>query len=269
MLSVIVITKDEQDRIKACLESVRQLADEIIVADNGSTDRTVEIAKHYTNKIIKFTKHDFATLRNKALEQTSGDWLLCVDSDERVLQDLKKEIITLMSTNPSEVAWAIPRRNIILGQEKKYPAFWPDYVIRLFKRAHLKGWLGRVHEQPQFDGSLGKIKSPFLHLTHRDINSMVLKSLDWGSIDAQLRLESGHPPITGLRLIKILLGEIFHQGIIRRGFFNGTVGVIDSLLQAFSFYISYVKLWQLQRPRPLKKIYQEIDEKLIKDGFNY
>jgi (heptosyl)LPS beta-1,4-glucosyltransferase len=95
MISVVVITKNESERLKVCLESVKW-ADEIVVADNGSTDDTLEIAKRYTDKIIVFKDQDFAELRNKAFEKTSGDWVLYVDADERVLEPLKEEILSLM-----------------------------------------------------------------------------------------------------------------------------------------------------------------------------
>lgn len=266
MLSVIVITKDEEERIRACLESVKW-AGELVIADNGSSDNTLKIARQYTRKIVEFSGADFSTLRNKALEQASGDWVLCVDADERVLQNLREEIERLMLDKPLEVAWAIPRRNIVLGEEKKYPAFWPDYVIRLFRKNHLKGWTGKIHEQPVFDGELGKLKSPFLHLTHRDIDSMVLKSLSWAEIDVKLRLAANHPPMTGWRFLRILMTEVWNQGIVRRGFFNGTVGVIDSLLQVFSLYLTYVKLWQMQRSESLKETYKRIDRELLEKKF--
>ncbi|MDO8638553.1 MAG: glycosyltransferase family 2 protein [Candidatus Daviesbacteria bacterium] len=270
MLSIIIITHNEEKRIKTCLQSVKW-ANEIIVVDDGSTDGTIKIAKTEGAKIV-FVKEtlekDFSHLRNLGLQEAKGDWILYVDADERILKPLKEEIKEVIEKGEIGT-WAISRRNIILGEEKKYSAFWPDYVIRLFKREALVGWQGKVHESPQFSGKLGKLKNSLLHLTHRDIDSMVLKSLDWANIDAKLRLEAGHPPMSSWRFLKILFSEIFNQGVLRQGFFNGTVGVIDSLLQAFSLYISYVKLWQLQRSKALDETYDNIDDNLIKNGFDY
>lgn len=268
MISVLIIAKNSEDLIKSCLESVKW-ADEIVVVDNDSTDKTSDIAKRYTDKVFKKSAHDFSEIRNYGLSKCNGDFVLCVDTDERVLKDLKDEIIKIIVDDTQNNAWEISRINIILGEEKKYPAFWPDLVIRLFRKDQLKGWEGAVHEQPKFNGSLGRLKNSFLHLTHRDIDSMVLKSLDWANIDAKLRFEAHHPKMTGVRFFRILITETFNQGIIRRGFFNGTVGVIDSLLQVFSFYISYVKLWQMQQKPSLEEKYKAIDDKLIKEGFEY
>lgn len=265
MISVIVIAKNEQDRIEVCLKSIKW-ADEIIVADNGSEDKTLEIAGKYTDKIIIFKEQDFATLRNKATEKASGDWLLYIDADERVLESLKNEIMDLASKNDKS-AYAISRKNIIFGKEVNYGPYQKDWVIRLLKKDKLKKWMGKVHEYPQFEGKLGYTKNSLLHLTHRNIDQVVLKSLNWSKIDARLRYGAGHPQMTGWRFLRILISETFNQGIKRKGFFGGTVGVIDSTLQVFSLFITYVRLWQMQQPKFLDKVYQDIDANLLKNNF--
>ncbi|KKQ67253.1 MAG: Glycosyl transferase family 2 [Candidatus Daviesbacteria bacterium GW2011_GWA2_38_24] len=268
MISAIVLTKNEEKMIQTCLESIKWV-DEIIVVDNGSTDKTLEEVQKYTEKIYQSDKPSFAERRNLGLSKAKGNFILCVDADERVTHDLKTEILEKVNSSFEEVAWDTPRRNIILGEEKRYKPFWPDYVTRLFKREFLKGWVGDVHEYPEFDGKHGKLKNALLHLTHRDIDSMVLKSLSWANIDAKLRVDANHPQMTGWRFLRILFTELWNQGIKRRGFFNGTVGVIDALLQVFSMYISYVKLWQLQRKETLEETYQKIDQQLLKSNFRY
>lgn len=265
MLSVVILAKDEENRIKACLESVKW-ADEIIICDNGSKDKTLEIAKSYTDKIIHFDDQDFATLRNKGFEKTSGNWVLYIDSDERVLQDLKDEIIEIIQKGDNS-AYVISRRNIVFGSEVKYGPFFPDWVIRLFKRADFKNWTGKVHESASFNGKLGYTKNSLLHLTHRDVDHIVLKSLEWSKIDAKLRMESNHPKMSSWRFLRILFGELFYQGVIRKGFFSGTIGTMDSILQSFSLFITYVRLWQLQQKIPLEEVYKEIDDKLIETKF--
>ena len=267
MLSAIVITKNEQDRISACLESVKW-ADEIIVVDNGSTDRTIEIVKKYTQKILTFKNADFATLRNKAMEVTRGEWVLYVDADERVLDSLKKEIETLI-TFSNFSAFAISRKNIIFGSEIKSGPFWPDWVIRLIKKEDFEIWVGKVHEYPKFKGELGYSKNSLLHLTHRSVDQIVLKSLEWSKIDAKLRLEAKHPKMSGWRFLRIFISEIFYQGIVRRGFFNGTIGVMDSILQVFSMFLTYVRLWQMQQDKSLEETYDQIDKDLLENNFNY
>lgn len=266
MLSVIVIAKNEEKMIAPCLESIKQLADEIIVVDNGSSDKTIEIAKRYTDKIMSFEGQDFAALRNKAAEKVVGDWILYVDADERVLSSLKEEILELVQ-NGDKSAYAISRRNIIFGKEVSYGSYKHDWVIRLLRKKDFDGWVGRVHEYPKFKGTLGFTKNSLLHLTHRGVDQMILKNLEWSNIDANLRLEAGHPKMEGWRFLRIFITELFYQGIIRKGFFNGTVGVMDSMIQVFSLFTTYVRLWEIQQPKSMEQIYKEIDEKLIKNDF--
>lgn len=265
MISAVVIAKNEEKMIKTCLESIKW-ADEIIVVDNGSTDKTLEIAKKYTQKILIFNDQDFATLRNKGMSEAKGDWVLYVDADERVLDPLKKEIEMLITFSDYS-AFALSRKNIVFGKEVSYGPFWPDWVIRLIKRADFETWVGKVHEYPKFKGELGYSKNSLLHLTHRNVDQIILKSLEWSKIDAKLRYGAKHPQMTGWRFLRIFLSETFNQGIKRGGFFNGTVAVVDSLLQVFSLFLTYVRLWQMQQDKPLDKVYEDIDKSLIENGF--
>lgn len=265
MLSVIVITKDEEKMIETCLDSVKW-ADEIIVADNGSTDDTIKLAKKYTDKVFIYQDNNFASLRNKAFEKAQGEWVLYVDADERVSGSLKEEIQSIVQ-NTTYSAVALSRRNVIFGQSVRYGPFWPDWVIRLLKRSDFKGWVGEVHEQPAFDGGLGYSKFSLFHLTHRGAEQMIMKNLVYSKIDARLRFQSGHPQMVGWRFLRILFSELFYQGIVRRGFFSGTIGVMDSVIQVFSLFTTYVRLWELQQGKEMEKIYCEFDEKLKKSDF--
>ncbi len=267
MLSVIILTKNEEDRIRACLESVKW-ADEIIVVDNGSKDNTLQIVKKYTDKILKFDDQDFSKLRNSAMEVSLGEWVLYIDADERILDPLRQEIETVIH-DLSYSAYAISRKNIIFGKEVNYGPFWPDWVIRLLKKKDFESWVGKIHEYPKFKGKLGYTKNSFLHLTHRDLEHIVLKSLEWSKIDAELRLNVNHPKMSGLRFIRILFSELFNQLIIRKGFKGGTIGVMDAILQTFSTLMSYIRLWQMQQSEPLSNIYDGIDKKLAENNFKY
>lgn len=267
MLSIIIISKNEEGRIKVCLESVKW-ADEIIILDNGSKDETLEIAKKYTERVFEYSDLDFASIRNEGMKKAKGEWVMYVDSDERVLLPLKEEIESLIKSSQYS-AYAISRKNVILGQEVNYGPYKKDWVIRLFKKINFERWSGKVHESAHFKGKLGFLKNPLLHLTHRDVDQIVLKSLEWSKIDAKLRYGSNHPKMSGWRFIRILFSELFNQGIKRQGFFNGTIGVIDSILQTFSMFMTYVRLWQMQKEKPLNQIYDDLDKKLIENNFKY
>ena len=267
MLSVVVIAKNEEDRIKACLESIKW-ATEIIVLDNGSIDKTIDIAKKYTDKIFSFDNLDFASIRNKGMEKAENEWVIYIDADERILFNLKEEILETIKSNKYS-AIAISRKNIIFGQEEKYGPFWPDWVIRLLKKEDFETWVGKIHEYPKFKGKLGYSKNSLLHLTHRSLDQVVLKSLEWSKIDASLRLKANHPKMSGWRFLRILFSELFNQGVLRKGFFSGTIGVIDSILQSFSMFMSYIRLWEIQQEKDLAEVYDEIDKRLIENNFKH
>jgi len=267
MISAIVHTYNEEQNIRKCLNSL-EWVDEIIVVDNGSQDKTLDIAKKYTEKIFKTDLQDFSEIRNLGMEKTVGDWVLFVDTDERVTAFLKTELEALVALSDCS-AYAISRRNIIFGKEISNSPFWPDWVIRLIKKDQFEEWVGRVHEYPKFKGNLGYTKNSLIHLTHRNIDQIVLKSLEWSKIDAKLRLDANHPKMSGWRFLRILISEIFKQGILRKGFFNGTIGIMDSLLQVFSMLMSYIRLWQMQQPKDLENVYDDLDKELIKNNFQY
>lgn len=266
-ISVIVISKNEESMIKTCLLSLKW-ADEIVLIDNGSTDKTAEIAKSEGARVIKFESDDFSKTRNKGMEEVRGDWVLYVDADERVLKPLREEVINLVNFS-KYCAYAISRKNIIFGYPVKYGPYKKDWMVRLFKKDKFETWVGKVHEYGKFHGKLGYTKNSLLHLTHRDLDHFMSKALEWSKIDAKLRLEAGHPKMTAWRFIRILKTETFVQLFGRKGLFGGTVGVIDAILQVFSFFMTYVRLWEMQQKPSLPEQYKQIDKKLLENDFEY
>ena len=267
MISVVLNAKDEERIVKVCLESVKWV-DEIIVVLNDSTDGTEKIASQFTDKIYKIKGQDFSKVKNLGLEKASGDWILFIDADERVLRPLREEIQGIVKEE-AKSAYAISRENIIFGSRVNYGPYKHDWVIRLVKKDQAKGWTGKVHEHLEFEGQLGYTRNSFLHLTHRNLDQFILKSLEWSRIDAKLRFDTNHPKMSGWRFLRILFGELLYQGVVRKGFFSGTVGVVDSILQTFSLFIAYVRLWQFQQGKSFDQLYEELDQKLVKDEFNY
>jgi len=267
MISAIILTKNEEKMIQTCLESVGWV-DEVIVIDSNSSDKTAEIAKSFGAKVYVRDFDNYVNQKEFGITKATGDWILYIDADERVLESLRQEILGLVS-NEEFSAYAISRRNIIFGSEEKYGPFWPDWVIRLVKRADFVKWVGEVHEHMEFKGELGYTKNSLLHLTHRNVDQVILKNLQWSKIDANLRFNAKHPKMSSWRFLRILCSELFNQGVIRRGFFAGTVGMMDALLQTFSMLTTYIRLWEMQQTKPLVKIYEDIDQKLIKEKFNF
>jgi glycosyltransferase involved in cell wall biosynthesis len=245
-LSVVIIAKNEQDKIKECLESV-SWADEIVLVDTGSTDKTNDIAKKHKARITIQMTGSYDTWRNKGLRETKGDWILYIDADERVPPPLRKEIIAKTRNQVSDfTAYAIPRRNFILGKEFKHGGEWPDYQKRLFLKKSLKSWKGKLHETPIYTGELGYLKKPLHHLKHDNLSDMVTKTNIWSEKEAKLLFNSNHPKMSWWRFLRIMITETFDRLVKKKGFMDGSEGIIYSFYQAWSKFITYGKLWEMQ-----------------------
>ena len=169
-LSVVVSAFNEEKKIATCLNSVKW-AHEIIFVDNSSTDKTVEIARKYTTKIIKQENNPMSIdlQKNVGFSKATGDWILSIDADESVSKELQQEIVDAINKTNEEInGYWIPRKNIIFGKWIKYAGWYPDYQMRLFVRGKGKYTAKHVHEMIQVDGALGHISSP---LDHRNYES--------------------------------------------------------------------------------------------------
>jgi glycosyltransferase involved in cell wall biosynthesis len=248
-LSVVIITRNEGKMIKNCLSSAENFAEEIILVDNGSTDNTVTVARKYGAKIIHYTDHkkDFSYLRNTGLKAAKNDWIFYLDADERITPGLKKEILSVTDSPEWASAFAVPRRNFWLGKRVRYGGAWPDYVIRLFRKDKLKRWEGRLHEQPVFEGKLVHLAEPMIHITHRDLSSMLEKTKEWSKVEAELLFEAHHPPVTWWRFSRIMATEFWKRAIKLQGWRDGAVGWIEIIFQMFSRFVTYARLWEMQQ----------------------
>jgi glycosyltransferase involved in cell wall biosynthesis len=244
MLSAIIITKNEEQMIVECLKSL-DFVDEMLVIDNGSIDRTDHLAQKQGAEIFKSDATDYSQLREFGLRCAKGDWVLYIDADERVSLELKQEIITTIKTSSASV-FALPRTNYYLGIPMHYGGWGGDYVIRLFRRPALFGWQGELHEQPKFIGNLQKLSQPLIHYSHRDLSSMVNKTLNFTAFEANLRLAAHHPPVTWWRFFRVMLTEFWYRFVILSAWRDGPEGIIDGLFQVFNTFIIYARLWELQ-----------------------
>lgn len=256
-ISAVIIAKNEEEKIAGCLESV-SWCDEIILIDTGSDDETISIAKRNKAKVFKYSKGSYSEWRNQGLKQAKGYLIFYIDADERVTPELKQDIIRLVNLNknfnPEISAYAIPRRNFILGREMKHGGWWPDYVKRLFVKNKLKKWTGDLHEEPVFDGVLGHIENPFIHLKEDNLSDMVVKTNRRSEIEAKLMFDSNHPEMNIIRFISAIWREFWYRIIIKKAFLDGTEGMIFGIYQVYSRFISYAKLWEMQNQTQNSKL---------------
>ena len=243
-ISALVLTNNEEEMIDDCLTQL-DFVDEIIILDQNSQDKTLEIARQYTTHVFKTQEEAFDKNRNTLAKMAKGDWLLYIDADERLTQSLISEIKAVIKQDRYS-AFYFPRKNIIFGKWLRHGGWWPDYVHRLIRRSQLIGWEGKIHESPKFHGQFANFKSPLIHLTGRNLSQMLKKSIKWAKIEAELYDNANFPKVSILKVTKALFSEFFRRYLIKRGFLDSQVGLIESIYQAFHQAIVLVYLWELQ-----------------------
>ncbi len=244
-LTVVVIAKNEEHMIRDCLISV-EFADEVIVVDTGNTDGTNQIASEYQAKIVASSGADYSQFRNDGLKKANSEWLLYVDADERVTPLLREEIKKVINYKNAAEAYAIPRQNIFLGKHMHYGGWSDDYVTRLFKRSKLSSWRNPLHEEPVYEGKLKKLMNSLVHFSHRDLSSMLNKTLIFTGYEAKLHLESRHPPIVAWRIVRVMATEFWKRFVVLQAWKDGPAGIIDGLFQVFNSFIIYARVWEMQ-----------------------
>lgn len=250
MLSVIIITKNEQANIRRCLQSVR-FADEIIVLDSGSTDDTVEIAKEYTDKVYSTNWEGYGVQKQRALLQATSDWVLNLDADESVSKELQQELLDAMASDAAD-AYRVPIRMVFYNQVLKYSAS-PKRHIRLFKRANAYYSNDIIHEKvivsPQ--SVIGKIKNPIMHHSYTDLSHVLYKLNKYSSYSAKIRIESRKK--AGFIRTIISAGWMFGRCfILQRGFLDGRLGFMFALFNAQGAFYRGMK--QIYRDKNMNKL---------------
>lgn len=249
-LSIIVLVGNEENLIGQCLESCK-FADENILVMANSTSKVKEIAKKTIPKIIVTETADeynknFSKWRNMGYKVATGDWILYVDADEVVTEELKNEILDIINSDVKNSYFVIPRANYFLGKRVKHGNSYPDYVKRLFLRKDFAGFTGILHEEPIVKGKMGYLKNDFLHYTHRDLSSMVDKTNSWTDMEAQALFENNHPPVYWWRFPRMMLTKFWERAIKQSKWKDGTVGWISIIFEMFDTFVIYAKLYELQ-----------------------
>ncbi|MGM0453720.1 MAG: glycosyltransferase family 2 protein [Thermodesulfobacteriota bacterium] len=252
-LSVIIVAMNEEDRIYKCLDSVEPIADEIIIFDSGSNDRTVEISKQYTDHV--YVTEDWpgdGPQKQRALEKTTGDWVLCIDADEALTKDLRDEIDTVLRKGPEEVGFKLQWLAIVFGQ-KLYHGRSGRAPLRLFKKQDAYFTPAYIHGKIQLpSGKIRKLKGRLLHYTHRDFGHYLYKNRTYAWIGAQRRFADGKQ---GFGLTGAALRAIFTFILIyffRLGFLDGRVGFLVAVMYSQSSFNKYAGLWTLRRMERMK-----------------
>ena len=238
----IIIAKNEEKIIKNAIESL-DFCDEILVIDNNSTDETAKTAEMLGAKVLKMDSWNFSALRNFGKENAKGDLILYLDADEIVSDELKKNIVSIVKQDKKASAYSLTRKNYYLGKNE-----WPkkEQITRLFLKEKLVGWKGTIHESPVVDGEIEKLGGNILHFTHRNLSQMLKKTIEWSKAEAELKLAAKHPKMNLLRFFRVMAATFIDYYVKQKGYKLGTVGLIESIYQSFSTFITYARLWEMQ-----------------------
>lgn len=244
-ISVVLATFNEEKNLPECLESVKDLANEIIIVDGSSNDKTVEIAKKYGAKVKVTENHPiFHINKQKAIDMATMDWVLQLDADEQVTPELSKEIKEAIQGKDAMDGYWIPRKNYFLGRFLMKGGIYPDYTLRLYKKG--KGRLPQkdVHEQAVVDGKVGYLKNPLLHFADRKFSRYLLRYGRYTDLIAtEIRNKNaGYNPVVALKYFFVLPVWWFVLTYGRhKGFMDSWQGFVFSFFSALRFPVSYVK----------------------------
>jgi len=243
-ISICIICFNEEKNIRRCLES-STWADEIIAVDSMSQDRTVEIAREYTDKVYQRVWPGYIDQKNFALSKAKSDWVLSIDADEEISQGLQEEIRKEIEKKDAKDGYRIPRLSFYQGRWIKHSGFYPDRQLRLFRREQGQWMGGRVHERVEIKGSIGDLNSDLLHYPYNGIISGQLKTVDsFSSLMAEDMYESGKRYHLSLLLLRPLF-KFIEVYLLRLGFLDGLAGFSIAVTSAYAMFVRYVKLREL------------------------
>jgi glycosyltransferase involved in cell wall biosynthesis len=247
-ISATILTKDNEGTIERCLKSLSWVH-EIVVVDSFSTDSTVEIAKRYTQKVIQRPWCGFVRQRNFSKEQASGTWILWVDSDEVVSQELKEEILEAVRKAPPDVGgFEIPRLTFYLGRWIRHGSWFPDYSLRLFRREGSR-WVGEeLHEVVEVTGRTERLKNPLMHYTYGSFGEQIRTIDRYSSLAARALYKRGER-FSLRRMLLHPIGRFLKEYLLKRGFMDGLPGLIITVSTMFYVFSKYGKLWELERAK--------------------
>jgi glycosyltransferase involved in cell wall biosynthesis len=242
-ISIAIITKDEERNIRGCLESVNW-ADEIVVVDNGSTDRTLTVCQEYGVRIFREDWKGYSGQKNSAIEKAKNEWVLSLDADERVTPELRREMEESLAADPSVDGYWIPRKNFFLGRWIRRCGWYPDLNLRLFRKSRGRFGERAVHERVEIPGKTLPLSQPLIHETYRTLTDFLQRMDRYSTLAAREMNREGRefrwidalfrPPLTFLQMY-----------ILRAGFLEGTDGLVLSILYSFYTFAKYAKLREI------------------------
>lgn len=244
-LTVTVVTLNEAERLRACLESVAW-ADEIVVVDAESHDKTVAVAREFTDRVWVRPWPGFAAQKNFALEQVRGDWILSLDADETVSPELRAEIESTLAGGAAHDGYAVPRRNLFLGQWVRHGGLYPDWQLRLFRRGRGRFRDRAVHEAVQVEGRVGRLRGHLVHRSYESLDDFFERAHRYSTLAAADLVRAG-ARVRARELVLRPLGRFLGTYVLRGGFLDGRKGLLLAALYAYYVFMRTAKVWEATR----------------------
>ncbi|MBD3226344.1 MAG: glycosyltransferase [Caldithrix sp.] len=244
-LSAVIITKNEEDNIERCLQSL-DWVDEIVVVDSGSTDRTAEICRERGCRLIESAWLGFGKTKQLAVLQATHDWVLSIDADEQVTDALRDQIIKNLSESPSVTGYRIQRRSYYLGKLIRFSGWNKDYPLRLFNKQFGNFNDHQVHEYVDLQGNTSVIDSHLLHYPYKSIALHVQKLNRYAQLGAAEAYKKGQRS-TPLHAILSAKFKFIKMYLLKAGILDGYAGLVLAVNSAYGVYLKYIQLWQKEK----------------------
>jgi glycosyltransferase involved in cell wall biosynthesis len=251
-ITVVFQVKNEEGQIKDAVKSAQLLTKSVVVMDMKSSDQTAKRARSAGAKIISIPTSEYVEpVRNLAFSKTNSKWVLILDADERLTEQLASEIKKAISSPSPITHYAIARLNIFNNRPFYHGGWWPDYQTRLIKKSAFINWPKNIHSTVKVDGQAGVLKHYFLHYFHGDLQQMVKKTIKFENIESSLLFNAGRKVTVGTFFRKYL-GELYRRLFKYQGWRDGAYGIIEGLYQAYSKTITWLLLYE--KKLPMKKL---------------
>jgi glycosyltransferase involved in cell wall biosynthesis len=257
--SAVVAVRDEESMIEGALRTLTFCDEIVVVVDDRSTDRTEEIARRYTDAVLRVPFTGFAALKNAGVERARGEWIVFCDGDERVTPRLADELARAVAGGTDKLAFASPTINFFWGHRMEHGG-WRESHVKLARRDHARH-VGALHERLDVPSDqIGWLSGERWHFSHRSIEDNLLKTANYGLIDATAKQQAGAPPVTAMSLLKIVALEFGRRMVRRAAWRDGMPGVIEALYQPLGVLCTRAMLWELQQGDAIRRAYDDLEE---------
>lgn len=273
MITVVISAYNEERHIKECIESVEGLADEVIVVDNSSTDKTASIAKKAGAIVFQQENNPLKIdlQKNFGFSKASHEWIVSLDADERMTPKLSDEIKKAIMSDSTTFGYWVPRKNIIFKKWIRHSIWWPDYQLRIFKKGKGKFLAASVHQPISIKGDTKHLSEPLTHYNYESVTQFVTRmNLIYTEIEADSIISSGSK-MHWTKAINLPVSDFLKTYFLQHGYKDGLHGFILSTLQAFYMFLVVAKVWERQGfyEKDSKQVLKGMREELMSASQQY